>query len=105
MSNLYRGTTPMIILKIKTKDFDMSQIDTCHVTVQNDNGRNKKVFEHPNIDVVDKTISVPLSQTDTLAYEYGNINIQARIKLLNGSVITHKIVTTTMEKILEETIL
>lgn len=47
MSDIYRGTTPTIILRITNKDFDMSSIDVCHITIQNDNGKNKKTFEHP----------------------------------------------------------
>lgn len=103
---VFRGTTPTIILRIKNENFDMDAIDVCHVTIQNDNGKNKKVFENPNIDVTEKTISVPLSQRDTLDYQYGNINIQMKIKLKeSGTVISHKILTTTMDKILEEEIL
>ena len=103
---IFRGTTPTIILRIKNKNFDMDTIDVCHVTIQNDTGKNKKVFENPNIDVEEKTISVPLSQRDTLDYQYGNINIQMKIKLKeSGTVISHKILTTTMDKILEEEII
>lgn len=103
---IFRGTTPTIILRIKNENFDMDTIDVCHVTIQNDNGKNKKVFENPNIDVEQKTISVPLSQRDTLDYQYGNIDIQMKIKLKDsGTVISHKILTTTMDKILEEEII
>lgn len=105
MSNIYRGTTPTIRLRIKNKDFDMSSINVCHITIQNDNGKNQKVFTNPQIDVQEKIISQELSQQDTLAYEYGKINIQAKIKLNNGSVVTHPIISTTMNRILEETIL
>ncbi len=106
MNDIFRGTTPTIILKVKNEDFDMDKIDICHVTIMNDDGRNKKVFENPNIDVDKKTISVPLSQNDTLDYHYGKINIQAKIKLKeSGSVITHKMITTNIDKILEEAIL
>ena len=105
MSNLYRGTTPTIILHVTNEDFNMANISECHVTIQNDNGRNKKVFENPIIDVEEKTISVPLTQEDTLSYEYGNINIQVKVKLTIGSVIASPVITTNMNRILEETIL
>lgn len=105
MGNIYRGTTPTIKLRVKNKDFDMTAIDVCHVTIQNANGKNQKIFENPDIDTDLKIISVELSQQDTLDYEYGNINIQLRIKLNNGHVITHPIITTTMNRILEEAIL
>ena len=105
MDNIYRGTTPTIILSVKNKDFDMSTISICHVTIQNDNGKNKKVFENPIIDVENKTISVELTQQDTLDYEYGNINLQVKIKLTSGRVIASRIIVTTMNRILEETVL
>ena len=105
MSNLYRGTTPTIILHVTNEDFNMANISECHVTIQNDNGTNKKVFENPTIDAEEKTITVPLTQEDTLSFKYGNINIQARVKLISGSVIASPIITTNMNRILEETIL
>ena len=105
MSDIYRGTTPTIILRITNKDFDMSSIDVCHITIQNDNGKNKKIFEHPTIDVEAKTISQELTQQQTLDYDYGNINVQVKIKLNNGRVITHPIITATMQRILEEAII
>lgn len=105
MSNIYRGTTPTIILKIKNDDFDMTAIEICHVTIVNESGRNKKVYDNPTIDVVNKTISIELSQQDTLNYETGNIQLQTKIKLDSGRVIASRIITTSMNKILEEQIL
>ena len=105
MSSIFRGTTPTIVLKVTNEDFDMTLIDVCHVTIQNDTGRNKKVFEDPVIDTEEKTISVELCQEDTLEYEEGGIEIQVRIKLDDGRVIANKPIKTTMNKILEEGIL
>ena len=104
-NNIYRGTTPTIILKITNKDFDMSTISICHITIQNETGRNKKIYENPSIDTENKTISIELSQEDTLNYEIGNINLQVKIKLDSGRVIASRIITTSMNKILEEQIL
>ena len=104
-NSLYRSTTPTIKLRIQNEDFDMTKIDICHVTIQQANGKNQKIFEHPDIDEYNKVVSVDLSQQDTLDYEYGNINIQMKIKLKNGKVITHPILTTTMQRILEEAVL
>ena len=99
---IYRGTTPVITLKVNTPDFDMNNINVCHVTICDDNGKNKKTFTDPTIDVDAKTISVELTQEDTLSYAYGNINIQAKIKLESGSIVASRIVVMTMKKILEE---
>ena len=104
-NNIYRGTTPTIILKIDNDDFDMTDIVVCHVTIQNDNGRNKKVFDNPTIDVENKTISIELTQQDTLAYETGNINLQIKVKLQGGRVVASPILVTPMNKILEEAII
>ena len=105
MNDIFRGTTPTLILRIKNADFDMDTIDICHVTIQNDNGRNKKTFENPIINKIERTILVELTQQDTLDYTYGKINVQAKIKLTTGRVISHNIATITMKEILEETIL
>ena len=67
--------------------------------------RNKKIYENPSIDTENKTISIELSQEDTLNYEIGNINLQVKIKLDSGRVIASRIITTSMNKILEEQIL
>ena len=104
-TNLYRGTTPTIILKIKNDDFDMSTIEICHVTIVNESGRNKKIYDNPTINTEEKTISIELSQQDTLNYETGNIQLQTKIKLNSGRVIASRIITTSMNKILEENIL
>ena len=105
IEEIIRGTTPTITLKINNKDFDMNSINICHVTICDDTGKNKKTFTNPTLDVDAKTISVDLTQQDTLDYAYGNINIQVKIKLDSGSVVASRIVTMTMKKILEEDIL
>lgn len=101
---MIRSTTPTIVLKIKDQAFDMTSIDICHVTIENDSGRNKKTFivDSERIDAESKTISVDLTWEDTEAFEEGVIDIQLKIKLTNNRVIASKIVNTTMDRILEE---
>ena len=105
MNDIYRGTTPTIVLKVTNEDFDMSSIMECHMTIQQSTGKNKKIFDHPTLDNEEKTISQGLSQQDTLDFDYGNINIQVKMKLKNGRVIASRIITTQMNRILEETVL
>lgn len=102
---IYRVTTPTIVIEIENEDFDMSLIDICHVTIQNHSGRNKKIFNATNFDVENRIIYLELTQEETKEYETGNIEIQLKIKLQNGKVIPSEIITTTMNKILEEDIL
>lgn len=102
---MYRYTTPTIILKIKNDDFDMEQIDVCHVTLESERGGKQFVCTRPEIDTEEKTISFEMTQEQTQVFDVGIIKIQIRIKLYNGRVIPSKIVKTTMNEILEEQIL
>ena len=102
---MHRGTSFIAVLQVEDPEFDMTTIDTCHVTIENDSGRNQKIFKDCSFDNVNKTISFVMSQEDTYSYEEGYICIQVRIKLTNGNVITHDIIRTTMKKVLEEEIL
>lgn len=102
--NIYRSTTPSIILHIKDPDFDMSTITVCHVTMVNDSGRNKKTFDIPseNIDAEEKTITLELTQSESAAFEAGLINLQLKIKTNDDKVLASKIISTTIHEILEE---
>lgn len=106
-NNLYRSTTPTIILHIKDQDFDMTTIDICHVTIENDSGRNKKTFEigSENIDASERTISLELTQQETAKFEAGFVKLQLKLKTTDGKVIASKIVITKIDEILEEDIL
>lgn len=103
--NIYRSTTPTIILHIKDDDFDMNDILICHLTIQNDSGRNKKIFPYPDINTEEKTISQTLTQEETKLFETGVIELQLKIRLKDDTVIASKIITTTMQRILEEELL
>lgn len=102
---LYRATTPAVVLQIDDEDFDTDQIDICRVTIENESGRNKKIFTDCSFDNVLKTITFNLTQEDTLNYETGYLLLQVRLKLLNGSVLASPIIRETMEKILDEEII
>lgn len=101
---IFRGTTPVIMLKINNEDFDAADIALCHIAIENDSGRNQKIFT-ASIDTENKILSAELSQEDTLAYEQGYIYIQAKIKLNNDRVITHEPIRVQLKDILEKEIL
>lgn len=102
---MIRGTTPTIVLKIKNPDFDMTTLSFAHITIENAGGKNKKVFTNTVIDAEEKTVSLDLSQEDTLAYEVGPINVQMKGKTTSDKVVSHKPITTTLSRILEEGII
>lgn len=103
--NLYRSTTPKIILHIKDEEFDMSSIDICHITIENDSGRNKRIFQNAAVNIEDRTITLEMTQEDTAAFEPGYINIQLKIKTHDGKVLASRIVNARINDILEEEIL
>lgn len=98
---LYQSTTPTIRLHIKNEDFDMTTIDICHLTIENDSGRNKLVFKSPDIDTKNKIISQTLTQEETLALETGCILLQLKVKC-EDTVIASRIIRTTLNDILEK---
>lgn len=98
---LYQSTTPTIRLHIKNEDFDMTTIDACHLTIENDSGRNKLVFKTPDIDTENKIISQTLTQEETLALETGCILLQLKVKC-GDTVIASRIIRTTLNDILEK---
>ena len=102
---IYRGTTPTIMVHLRNIDFEMTEIVKCQVTLEDDRGRNQKVFDSPTIDNEHKTISIELSQADTLSYDYGMLNLQIRIKLQSGRVAPTKIYSLLMDRTLNEEIL
>ena len=99
---LYRSTTPTIIMKINDEEFDMTEIEVCHLTIENDSGRNRKIFPNPEISLEDRTIIQTLTQDEMNSFETGTLYLQLKIRLINGTVIASKIVSTTLQKILEE---
>lgn len=102
---MFRSTTPTVRLNIKNQDFDMSLIRVCHVTLESENKINKLIVENPIIDSENRRIQFRLTQEQTLKFNVGNIKIQAKMKLTNGSVISSQIVRTSMNEILEEELL
>ena len=103
--NLYRSTTPKIILHIKDEEFDMSSIDICHITIENDSGRNKKTFDNAEINENARTITLELTQEETAAFEPGMINLQLKLKTHDGKVLASRIVNATINDILEEAVI
>lgn len=99
---MYKSTTPTLILRVRNEDFDMTKIVTCHVTLKSEPSGYEKMFSEPDIDTDEKTISVTLTQEDTLRFDLGKVKVQVKAKLNNDTVIASKIVETTMRQILEE---
>ena len=102
---MYRSTTPTVILHIKNEDFDMNQIEVCHVAIESENGRIRKIYENPDLDIENKTITFTMTQEDTLNFMVGNIKLQTKMRIIGGAVVASKMIVTRMNEILEEEVL
>jgi len=91
-----RGTTPTIVLGIK--GITMSDIAEWYVTVAQDSVQLTKTNE--DIEIVDDTLKVPLTQVETMKFKSGEISIQIRAKTNDDIVIASGIQTIDIDRIL-----
>ena len=78
---MYRGTTPSITFNIKT-DIDLDELAVCYITLKS---VDKNIVETYDLDdiIVDsqlKTLTIALSQEETLAFARGVIYVQIRLR-------------------------
>lgn len=79
---IYRGTTPTIVLRLTNTDvISFDDLFDCKLTIENDSGRNKKIFTNCVKDPVEKTISTKLTYDDTIGFEKGWLLLQLAAKL------------------------
>lgn len=100
---MIRGTTPILTFKVNT-DLDLNDVERAEVTFKSVSGMKEKTWDLNRLilDVENKTLTLYLTQEETLYFSVGKIDIQLRIKLNNDLVYASKIVTSTLEKILKE---
>lgn len=73
-----RGITPTITCTLST-DIDLTESDLIRVIIRQ-GGHVKLIKEADDVTIQDKTITVRLSQKETLSFYSGSANIQVRIK-------------------------
>ena len=111
---MIRGTTPTHIFNV---DIPLEEISTLYVTYkQAKNIILEKNLNDVDIDVEEKTISVPLSQEDTLKFKDTNFNwlnpnqnkndlmvqCQLRIKYEDGTALASNIILLDVSNILKD---
>lgn len=100
---MYRGTTPTIVFTI-TSGINVSDINLSATHITFECGTSELDFSNTNIatDTINNTLSVSLTQAQTLAWTEGQVNIQIRATLNNGKVVASNIMSTDLERILLE---
>lgn len=78
---MYRGTTPNIVIKVNS-DLDLNTMEQIWVTFKNKSAEKTYDIDVIEVDAVNNTISLTMSQEDTLAFQtYGSIQSKVEVQL------------------------
>lgn len=95
---MFRGTTPTNIFNV---DVNLTNADVIWITYAQ---QNKVVIEKNKDDITAtaKTLTVELSQEDTLKLTEREVDIQIRARFPDGTALASNIIKTTANKILKD---
>ena len=102
---MYRYTTPTLPITISDLDFD--DVSLFRIAIEQGNIEMLKIVnaDDPSVDTEHKTIYVPLTQEETASFKDGMVQIQARIKFENNSVLATNMVSLPVKDVLDEVII
>ena len=102
---MYRYTTPTLPITIDGLDFD--DVSLFRIAIEQGNTEILKVVnaDDPSVDAQHKTIYIPLTQEETASFKDGMVQIQARIKFENNSVLATNKVSLPVKDVLDEVII
>lgn len=103
---MYRGTTPNIVIKVNS-DLDLSAMEQIWVTFKNKSAEKTYDIETIEVDAVNNTLSVVMSQEDTLAFQtcgtlMGKVEVQVRFLDDEGFAYASNISEVNLSRILKE---
>lgn len=96
-----QGTTPTI--QITINDIDLNEMQNIYVVFEQNGYILKK--ESNDLDIEGNTISVSLSQEETLNFKEGTCNIQLRMITKGGVAIASPIKTTKVYRVLNKEVI
>lgn len=96
-----QGTTPTI--QIPINDIDLNEMQNIYVVFEQNGYILKK--ESSDLDIEGNTISVSLSQEETLNFKEGTCNIQLRMITKGGVAIASPIKTTKVYRVLNKEVI
>lgn len=100
---MYRGTTPTFTFKVNT-DIDLTEIAECWITFKARLGNKTETFDLSQItvDPVEKTLTVVLTQEETLNFCTGTIDVQIRLRTNDDLAYASNIKEVIMNRILKD---
>jgi hypothetical protein len=96
-----QGTTPTI--QITINDIDLNEMQNIYVVFEQNGYILKK--ESSDLDIEGNTISVSLSQEETLSFKSGNCNIQLRMITYDGIAMASPIKTVNVYSVLNKEVI
>lgn len=97
---MYRGTTPTIVFNVNF-DIDFSLVKQVWATFKSQTVEITKDLEQVELDNDNKTVSVKLSQTETLQFSNQHVETQLRFLLDDGTAYATNIVKLPMNAVLK----
>lgn len=96
-----RGTTPTLIFRITSDGIDLADMTQVWVTIRDQSHKLTKTIEDVEIEPAEGTISLALSQEDTLYFTNSMVEIQIRLLDDSGNAYATSVKTLPMNRILE----
>lgn len=95
---MFRGTTPTNVFNV---DVDLTNAEVIYITYKQ---QNKVVFEKEKSDitVTENSLTVKLTQEETLKLTEREVEIQIRARFSDGTALASNIIKTTANKILKD---
>lgn len=94
-----RGTTPSLDF---TLPFDVDAIQTLYITFADNSGKVVLEKELADCTASEKTVTLKMSQADTLSLPAGVVNIQIRCKTLDNIAMASKAIPITVSRLLKD---
>jgi len=98
---MYQGTTPTLIFKLKDMTLNLTNAVEIWVTLKLSPYIKTFDISRCSVDNTNKTISVTLSQEETLELPVSKLDSQIRILLANGTALATNIVKIDVNKVLK----
>lgn len=98
---MYRGTTPELTLTLET-DLNLDTLESCWVTIKSATNIKNIGLEDLFVDNENKTITVGLSQEDTLKFGPGEARVQVRMRTASDQAFASSEATIRIDQILKD---
>jgi len=106
MSTIIRGTTPTLTFNVKNEQMDLTEVAEVWITFKTKAGvkLKEKTYDKTDvtIDPVEKTITLSLTQEDTLYFSDSIILVQVRLRMNDDMAFASAIIETSIGQILKD---